>query len=64
MKDLEQLQTLIRTMELPFYRKAVVDKHGLLWLARNMGMRNSDHPKYSDAVELLKKVLKEKSYNS
>ena len=64
MKDLEQLQTLIRTMELPFYRKANLDKHGLLWLARNMGMRNKNHPKYPEAVEQLKIILREKLYNS
>ena len=51
-------------MELPFYRKANLDKHGLLWLARNMGMRNKNHPKYPDAVDLLKKLLREKSYKS
>ena len=64
MNDIEQLQTLLRTMHLPTYRKASLDKHGLLWLARNMGMQNKEHPKYPNAVELLKKLLREKSYNS
>jgi hypothetical protein len=64
MNDLERLQILLRNMHLPTYRKSSLDKHGLLWLARNMGMQNSEHPKYPDAVELLKKLLKEKLYKS
>ena len=64
MNNLERLQTILRTMHLPTYRKSSLDKRGLLWLARNMGMQNGEHPKYSNAVELLKKLLKEKSYKS
>ena len=65
MNDLEQLRSLIRTMRLPSFRKDSIDnKHGLLWLARNMGMKNSEHPKYPDAVDQLKKMLKEKSYKN
>ena len=51
-------------MHLPTYRKSSLDKHGLLWLARNMGTQNREHPRYLDAVKLLKKLLKEKSYKS
>jgi hypothetical protein len=64
MNNLERLQTILRTMHLPTYRKSSLDKYGLLWLVRNMGIQNSENPKYSDAVELLKKLLKEKSYKS
>ena len=52
-------------MRLPTFRKDSLDnKHGLLWLARNMGMKNSEHPKYSEAVEQLKKILREKLYKN
>ena len=52
-------------MRLPIFRKDSLDnKHGLLWLARNMGMKNSEHPKYPEAVEQLKKMLREKLYKS
>ena len=52
-------------MRLPSFRKDNLDnKHGLLWLARNMGMKNSEHPKYSEAVEQLKKMLREKLYKN
>ena len=65
MTDAERLRSLIRTMRLPRFRKDNLDnKHGLLWLARNMGMKNSKHPKYPEAVEQLKIILREKLYNS
>jgi hypothetical protein len=64
MNNLERLQIILRTMHLPTYRKSSLDKHGLLWLARNMGTQNREHPRYLDAVKLLKKLLKEKSYKS
>ena len=52
-------------MRLPSFRKNSIDnKHGLLWLARNMGMKNSEHPKSPDAVHQLKKMLIEKTYNN
>ena len=65
MTDAERLRSLIRTMRLPSFRKDNLDnKHGLLWLARNMGMKNNEHPKYPEAVEHLKKMLRDKLYNS
>jgi len=65
MTDIERLRSLIRTMRLPRFRKDNLDnKHGLLWLARNMGMKNSKHLKYPEAVEQLKIMLREKLYNS
>ncbi len=52
-------------MRLPTFRKDSLDnKHGLLWLARNMGMKNSEHPKYPEAVDQLKKMLREKLYKN
>lgn len=48
------LQKLIEGMDVPIHRR-----HDLLWLSRNLGIRNAQHPNYPEAVKLIVKRIKE-----
>ena len=38
-------------------------KHNLMWLVRNIGVKNSNHKNYETAVEEIKRRLKDKHYD-
>jgi hypothetical protein len=46
-----QLQELLKTMDIPLNRFG-----DLRWLARNIGINNSNHPNLDKAVALIKKL--------
>lgn len=50
---LDQLRTLTAGMDLPDFRK-----DDPKWLAKHMGARNSNHPNFSKASELIKELMK------
>lgn len=54
---ISQLAETIRGMDIPARRKELVQKEDLRWLARNLGIRNSEHPKFTTAMELLKGLI-------
>jgi hypothetical protein len=58
-EDLEKLQRLIKGMDLPIQRKTQTTPHNIRWLSRNLGVRNSEHPKFQEAKLLLVKLLRE-----
>jgi hypothetical protein len=47
----EHLEEITRTMDVPDFRRVSVQ-----WLLRNMVVRNSGHPQFEEAMEILKKL--------
>jgi len=71
---MNRLSELISTMKLPIQRKEHFSKHNLMWLIRNIGVKNSDHKNFSTAVgeshknydlavDEIKKRIQEKKYD-
>jgi len=58
-QDIETLRRLISSMDLPDWRKTQDTPHNLRWIARNMGIRNSGHPNYQEARQILARLLRE-----
>ena len=50
---LSKLKSLTKTMDIPTFRQ---DRPH--WLSRNMGIRNSEHPNYEEAMEIVKTLVK------
>lgn len=53
--DFDKLQEIIAEMDVPSQRKG-----DLRWLSRNLGVRNSNHPRFGEAVILIKKLTFQK----
>lgn len=49
---MDRLQEILRTMDVP--EKRMVD---LLWLSRNLGIRNSEHECFQEAKKLVAKHI-------
>ena len=50
---IERLHDILNTMDVPHNRRLDYN-----WLARNLGVRNSSHPLYNDAIALIKQILR------
>jgi hypothetical protein len=50
---LDQLNELMAGMDLPSYRK-----EDPKWLLKNLAVRNSEHPNFSKAKEMLRSLVK------
>lgn len=55
MNDEETLETILNDMDIPPFRK-----NDLGWLIRNIQIRNSNHPKINEALNLIKTINKRK----
>ncbi len=52
-----KLEKLISNMEIPFNRKTYLNPTKLRWLQKNMGDRNKDNPHYTEAMEIVEKLI-------
>jgi hypothetical protein len=50
-------------MKLPVQRKEHFSKHNLMWLVRNIGIKNTSHKNYKSAVDEIKRRLIDKQYD-
>ena len=57
MKEYRQLEALIATMNLPTYRRKVVNNTDIRWLHRSLHIKNSSHKNYEQVKALLEKLL-------
>jgi len=55
---MKTLLELLRRMDLPDHRKENDTIHNVRWLARNLGVRNEDHPNFDRTMEVIKRILK------
>jgi hypothetical protein len=44
-------------MDIPFYRKKVVNSNDLRWLHKGLKLKNSNHPNYNLLMKELDKLL-------
>lgn len=52
--SLERLSRILRKMNLPQHRKNRMTSSNLKWLAKNLSVKNSDHPDYQEALDIIK----------
>ena len=52
-----ELKKLLRGFDVPAHRKDKTTPQNLRWLVKNLGARNSGHPRYADAVKRLEQEL-------
>ena len=53
----KELKKILDKMDIPKWKKEVENQHCLYWLIRNIGIRNSGHEKYNEAIKIIKKLL-------
>lgn len=53
----EKIETLIRDMELPIFRKQIKNKSNARWLMRNIKVKNNENGNVDVVIDLLKKVI-------
>lgn len=56
MNNIELFDSLVADMDIPESRK-----HDWGWLRRNLGIRNSSHENFDEAVSLLKIIIREQN---
>jgi hypothetical protein len=64
MTDREQLAELISSMDIPECNRDMSVHRNILWLNRNMFIRNEDHPNFLAARDLSKKITREEIRSS
>ena len=52
------LKTILEQMDIPEMRRDTSSEFHLRWISRNVRIRNSDHPMYETAREMIKTLLK------
>jgi hypothetical protein len=53
----DRLQKILGDMDIPVNRRELTS-YNLKWLARNIGLQNSNHPDLQEAITLIKKLLR------
>jgi len=57
LSDWKRLEEILETMDIPKFRVPMTNPNAR-WLSRNMAVRNSEHPDFEEAKELLKQIMK------
>ena len=53
-----ELSSLLETMDIPILRRDISKPENLLWLSRNLVIRNGTHPDFNRANTLIKILLR------
>ena len=53
-----ELREILDEMDIPEFRKYIHRFANLRWLSRNMGIRNTNHPKGLQAIRIVKKLMR------
>ena len=53
----DRLVKILKSMDIP-RRRLELSKNNLRWLARNIAVRNREHPQFEEAFDLIKLFLK------
>ena len=61
MEQEQQLLEILDTMDLPQLRKDATNVHHLRWLERNIMVRNSQNPRFNEAMELVRALIRKYS---
>lgn len=60
----KKLIKLLKKMDIPVYRKDKFNKNNLEWLQKNLHYKNSTHPNYNFAMEIINKKIDNKEYSN
>lgn len=52
-----QFVEITETMDLPLRRRSCSESN-LRWFLRNAGIRNENHPNFSESIQIAKKIIK------
>tara|TARA_Y100001963_G_C6771463_1_gene445109 strand:- start:1829 stop:2056 length:228 start_codon:yes stop_codon:yes gene_type:complete len=55
----EELIAILKKMDIP-WRRRELSRNNLRWLNRNIAVRNSEHPDFDTARELITRLLRRK----
>ena len=55
MQNDSELIAILHSMDVPNKRKNISEASNISWLLRNIAIRNSSHPQFEEAIEMLKK---------
>jgi hypothetical protein len=50
---------ILAEMDIPIFRKDLRKLSNLSWLARNVSIRNGNHPKLNELLSILREIRKE-----
>ena len=53
----KSLNSVLKSFDLPSFRKEKKTPHNLQWLLKNIAKRNADHPNLDEAIILIKEEL-------
>lgn len=59
MSETEQLVKLIEDMSVPQLRRDATQLGNLMWLARNLGIRNAGHPNLDAAFAIIRSLMRQ-----
>lgn len=55
----DRLREIISTMEIPHMRNDIGQNQNLLWIQRNLEIRNGSHPDVEEALLIVRNILLE-----
>lgn len=55
----DRLKEILDTMDIPSQRKEVGIISNLSWLNRNIGIRNSNHPQFDEAILCIRMLMRD-----
>ena len=58
------LKSVLKKMDIPLYRRDKFNLANLNWLHKNLEIRNSNHKKFTSAINEIKRRLIEKDYEN
>lgn len=57
MNDKERLASILETMDVPQMRRNLDDESNIMWLNRNLLIRNNSNPNIEEAMNIIRKLL-------
>lgn len=60
--QLAELKKCYHGMDLPDHRKMVNTLDNLRWVDKNMGVRNSNHPRFKEAKDIISRLINDLKY--
>jgi hypothetical protein len=57
LKNINLIEKIVNTMDVPFYRKEVKNKNSLRWLKKKLPLKNSEHKHFSEVMGLIDEAL-------
>lgn len=56
--DAELLSELLMGMDIPALRRDLTRPENLAWLGRNLAVNNADHPRLTEAIDIVRRLTR------